>query len=204
MNSNQPREVTLQGLAQLSLRANVAFAVRCAKRMRPFFAIPVDAPRRREQVAAVDGAIRVATAFCQSLPPESGLAAAAVQRATAVAQETCQFTRFSGYAAVRAAEAAACAEEVVRNPAASRIEVVAAAFGAGRVLAANADRGALDLVVAALCADLEKLQTLAPRGTEPLGPPLDPSETGPLGSLWPAGTPSSWGGLESELSSEAE
>src|SRR5262245_58707198 len=162
MKSKQPRALALHDLAQLTLRANVAFAVRCAQRIRPCFAPPVDAPRRREQVAAVDGAIRVAAAFCQCLPTENGLAAAAVRRAAVVAEETCEFTRFAGYAAVRAAEAAAYAEEAVRNPSDSGIiEVVAAAFGAGRVLAANADPGTLDLIVAALFGDLENLLVLA-------------------------------------------
>jgi len=190
MKSNQPRAVALSDLARLTLRANVAIAVRCAQRIRPCFEPPADAPRRREQMAAVDGAIRVAAAFCRGLPGEAGRAAAAARVAGVVAEETCTFTRFAGYAAVRAAEAAAYAEEVVRNPNDSGItEVVAAAFGAGRVVAANADAGTLDLVVAALHADVEKLLSLAHGTSEDLGPPFDPSESGPLGPLWPAGTP---------------
>jgi hypothetical protein len=190
MQTNQPRPVGLNDLAELTLRANVAFAVRCAQRLRPCFVLPADAPRRHEQTAAVDAAIRVAAAFCQGQPVEVGRAAAAVRLAAVVAAETCEFTGFAGYAAVRAAEAAACAEEVVSNPSGSDITtVVAAAFGAGRVLAANADAFALDLVVAALYADMENLRRLAPGGSEDLGPPVDPSESGPLGSLWPTGTP---------------
>ena len=190
MSMHQSRVVALNDLTQLTLRANVAFAVRCAHRIRPCFELPVDAPRRREQLAAVDGAIRVATAFCKGLPSEAGRAAAAVGMAVAVAEETCEYTRYAGYAAVRAAEAAANAEEVVRNPSdLGIIEVVAAAFGAGRVLAANADAHTLELVAAALYADVEKLREQSPGSNEDLGPPMDPSESGPLGPLWPDGAP---------------
>jgi hypothetical protein len=193
MKSDQPRVVALGDLGQLTLRANVAFAVRCAERLRPSFDIPADAPRRREQMAAVDAAIRVATAFCRGLPGEAGRAAAAARVAAVVADEICEFTGFACFAAVRAAEAAAYAEEVVRDPSGSSVtEVVAAAFGAGRVLAANADAFTLDRVVAALYADLEKLLSLTHGTCADLGPPVDPSEGGPLGPLWPAGTPGSF------------
>jgi hypothetical protein len=57
------------------------------------------------------------------------------------------------------------------------------------VLAANVDAFALDLVVAALCADAEKLLSMVEGGGNGLGPPVDASESGPLGKLWPAGTP---------------
>src|SRR5262249_39638953 len=101
MKSNQPREVTLGDLGQLTMRSNLAFAVRCAQRIRPFFTLPADAPRRREQMAAVDAAIRVAAAFCRDLPGEAGRIAEAARVAGVVAEETCEFTRFAGYAAVR-------------------------------------------------------------------------------------------------------
>ena len=89
-----------------------------------------------------------------------------------------------------AAQAVVYSEEFLRNPGENDvIEVVAAAFGAGRVLAANVDTFMMDLVVAALLADVDKLVSMG-HGTIPdLGPPIDPSENGPLGPLWPAGTP---------------
>ncbi len=190
MQSDPPRAIGLHDLARLTLRANVAFAVRCAQRLRPCFALPADAPRRREQTAAVDGAIRVAAAFCRGVPVETGRIAAAAEVAAVVAEDTCEFTHFAGYAALRAAEAAAYAEAAAKNPADANVtEVVAAAFGAGRVLAANADALTLDLVVAALRADVEVLLSLACDANGDLGPPVDPSESGPLGPLWPTGAP---------------
>jgi hypothetical protein len=191
MNSkNQARTVGLNDLGQLTLRANVAFAVRCALRIRPCFNLPADAPRRREQTAAVDTAIRVATAFCQGLPLEPGQAATAALLAAVVAEETCETTNFAGYAAVRAAEAAAHAEALVgKTRDADFIAVVAAAFGAGRVLASYADAFTLDLVAAVLYEDVQKFLSLARGPREDLGPPVDPSESGLLGPLWPAGTP---------------
>jgi hypothetical protein len=190
MKANQPRAVALGDLGRLTMRANVVFAVRCAQRMRPCFNIPADAPRRREQMAAVDAAISVAAAFCEDLPAEPGRAAMVARTAEVVAEETSEITGFAGYAAVRAAEAAACAEDVLRDPVGSSVtEVVAAAFGAGRVLAANTDAFTLDLVVEALYADMEKLLRMAHGTCVDLGPPVDPSESGPLGPLWPAATP---------------
>jgi len=194
MKTNPPRVVGLNDLGQLTMRANVAFAVRCAQRIRPCFSVPAG-PRQREQVAAVDRAIRVAAAFCQGVPAEAGQAAAAARVAEMAAEENGEHTCYAGYAAVRAAEAAANAEEYLLNATdGGMIEIVAAAFGAGRVLAANVDSFGLDLVVAALYADLEKLVSLAQGTCEDLGTAFDPSETGPLGPLWPAGTPACFAG----------
>ena len=55
-------------------------------------------------------------------------------------------------------------------------------------MAVNVESFEMGLVVAALHADLTALRALAPRG-DGLGAPIDPSELGPLGPLWPAGTP---------------
>jgi hypothetical protein len=190
MKSDHVRAVGLNDLAELTLRANVAFAVRCAQRIRPCFRLPEESARRREQLAAVDAAIRVATAFCLGLPSEPGRAAAAARAAGVVAEETCEWTSYAGYGAVRAAEAAAHAEAVAAKASDSGImEVVAATFGAGRVLAANVDNFSHDQVVSALLADFQKLLSLARGNCGDLGPVIDPSEDGPLGSLWPAGTP---------------
>ena len=190
MKKDQTRGVALGDLAQLTLRANVAFAVRCALRLRPCFDLPADAPGRLEQMAALDGAIRVALAFCRGLPGEAGRAIAAARLAAVVAEDTCEATNFAGFAAVRAAEAAANAEEFVRNPSdAGIMEVVAAAFGAGRVVAANADAFTLDLVASALRGDVDRLRSLAPGASKELGVAIDPAEDGPLGPLWPAGAP---------------
>jgi hypothetical protein len=195
MSSSQPRSVGLNDLGQLTMRANVAFAVRCAQRARPRFKLAPNAPRRHDQLLAVDRAIRIATMFCQGLVGEPGQASAAAHAASRVAEATCEFTGYAGYGAVRAAEAAAHAEECIRNPAgASPMRVVAAAFGAARVLAANADMFAIQTIADALYADMEKLINLAHGTCESLGPPVDPSESGPLGPLWAAGTPPCFAG----------
>src|SRR5262245_15852729 len=98
MKSRQERIITLSDLGELTMRANVAFAVRCAQRVLPCFKLPADAPRRREQMAAINSAIGLATAFCRGQPTESGQAAAAARTAAAVADETGEFTRYAGHA----------------------------------------------------------------------------------------------------------
>src|SRR6516225_8232191 len=99
MKNDRPREVGLGDLGQLTLRGNVAFAVRCALRVRPWFKLPADAASRREHMEAIDSAIEVAVAYCQREPEEAGRAASAAQRAAVVAGKTCEVTRFAGYAA---------------------------------------------------------------------------------------------------------
>jgi len=190
MQSKPPRAVGLNDLGELPMRANVALAVRCAERIRPCFNPPANHPRRRELMSSVDGAIRVADAFCRGLPLEDGRIVAAIRVAADVAEQTCEFTRYAGYAAVRAAEAAAHAHEAARTASdAGTMNVVAAAFGAFRVLAGNADTLTLDSVVAVVHADIEKLRSVAPGTCNELGPVVDPSESGPLGALWPDGAP---------------
>jgi hypothetical protein len=189
-DDQQSRAVSLSDLAELTLRANVAFAVRCAHRVRSCFQLPDDAENRLEHLTAVDAAIRVATSFCRGLELEPGRAVAAVRAAHVAADTHCENTNFAGFAAVRAAQAAVYAEEVVRNATDSSItEVVAAAFGAGRVVAANAGMMALNQVVAALYADLQNLRKVGRGAASSLGAAIDPSEAGPLGPLWPDGVP---------------
>src|SRR5262245_52235346 len=100
----QSRAVSLSDLGELTLRANVAFAVRCALRVRPGLQLPADAENRLEHLTAVDAAIRVATSFCCGLELEPGRAVAAVRAAHVAADATCEDTNFSGFAAVRAAQ----------------------------------------------------------------------------------------------------
>jgi len=184
MKANPPRAVGLGDLGQLTLRANVAFAVRCAMRVRPWLRLSA------AQLEAMDAAIEIAVAFCRGFTQEAGQAVAVAGRAAVVAEETCTFTRFASYGPVRAAEAVVRAEECVRkDPGHSATEVVAAAFGAGRVLAANADESDTELIVAALSADAAKLRSLSKGTCVDLGSSFDPTEAGPLGVLWAGGAP---------------
>jgi hypothetical protein len=191
MLKQRPQEVGLHELGQLTLRANVAYAVRCARRIRPCFTLPAETPQRQEQTAAVDSAIRLAEDFCRTLPSASGPASSAARTAGEVAEATCTFTRFAGYAAMHAVEAAAFATEAARAPEDHLLhQVVAASYAAGRVVTSNADRFTLDIVLAALRHDLETLLTLSHGTLEELGEPIDPSEGGPLGPLWLGEAPS--------------
>ncbi len=188
MNTDNTRALVLGDFAQMTLRANVAFAVRCAQRLRPFFDLPGSTPQSGDQVAALDAAIEAAIDFCQGLPGKKGQAAAAARLAGLVADETGETTCFAGYAAMRAAEAAACAEAFVLAPNdASLMDVAAAAFGAGRVLVGNAAAFTPDQVMVAMRLDVEKIMSLAHGAIQDLGPTVDPSENGPLGALWPDG-----------------
>ena len=194
MNTNQPRTVGLNDLAQLTMRANVAFAVLCARAFGPVSDCRL-APRRREQMAAVDRAIRVAAGFCQGLPGEPGLAQRPPGRPSLLPKipaslPATQPTAPSVPPRRLLTRKHAWTTQVIRGT----IAVVAAAFGALRVLAANADMFAHQVVVDTLYTDMEKLLSLAQGTCEVLGPPVDPSESGPLGPLWPAGPPACFAG----------
>ena len=55
-------------MGQLPLRALVAFAVRCARRVQPLFTLPDDHPEKQKHIAAVERASRTAEAFARGIP----------------------------------------------------------------------------------------------------------------------------------------
>ncbi|NQT14971.1 MAG: hypothetical protein HQ582_19605 [Planctomycetes bacterium] len=125
---------TEDDLKRLPLRSIVAYAVRCARRVRPLHYS--DNP---EHVQAVDSAIEIAEQFA------TGGAAVAVVRAAAAR-------------APAAYAADACATAIVQ----------ASVRDFERLLALTKERG---------------------QSSAELGDPVDVSETGPLGSLWPGEEP---------------
>jgi len=188
--SDQPSLPTEDDLKKLPLLAIVAYAVRCARRAQP---VLDTIPSFAMHGAAVEQAISLAERFCvgadlNAAPDAAERAADAAGRAASVAQSFAggSAVALAAGAAQAAAQAIAAVEDSWADPHSADRVVRAVTYGAGRASRAVAtDRTAA--VSAAARADYDRLLSLHP-GTYPdLGEPIDPTETGPLGSLWPEG-----------------
>ncbi|MEK6236813.1 MAG: hypothetical protein N2C14_19065 [Planctomycetales bacterium] len=194
-------------LEHLPFRSVVAYAARCAHRVQPLNAQWV---QDANSLGMVLWAIGVAEKFARDRPvlPEEydGEMEADVGRAALVADHE------SAYAAVYALRATvyavlACNEEAAPYAAeavASFAGLAAEGSGYGAAQAAKSSPDDEDAYAAAHAAitqfardDFEKLRALNLGEPRTMGESIDPSEQGPLGSLWPDGEPA-WHAQESE------
>ena len=183
---------TKDDLKKLPLGAIVAYAVRCARRVKPLYGRAAGMAEFRKHEAAVEWAISLAESFCLSHDVSApAYAAAYAARDAAGATDV----RDAARAAAAAARAAAYAFDVPKSSVydqpfyASRVaaEAVDAAQAAAR--AADHASGVASAVEAAARADFDRLSSLN-LGTYPeLGQPIDSTKNGPLGPLWPEGAP---------------
>ena len=203
---------SLSELTQLPLRALVAYAARSARRVQPFFTLPDDHPEKQTHIAAVEQAIQAAEGFARGNPvahDDYFRSAHSVVRVRGVTMRpgTARCAFLAGEAALYAVDAAAGAAKAARGdrgelgldwpgpdgepivwPEGTHANEGLAAWQAWAVAAywfvpANARAAAV-----AAWSDLDRLRRLGlGRFPEP-GEPIDPSEDGPLGSLWPEET----------------
>ena len=106
-------DFTVEHLKKLPLRAIVAFAARCARRVEPLAQLPEGHPGREGRRTAVDAALRLAESFsrgeaCPSA--ESVIQAVDVSRGAAGVARSCES---AAAAAAEAAHAAASAWHVM-------------------------------------------------------------------------------------------
>jgi hypothetical protein len=176
-------------LRRRSLRAQVAFAARCARRVLPLvMRLPADFGDRE----AVEQAIGIAERFAlgkQALAADGGAAAEAAGDVARAAWDRGDLAAsYAAHAAYYAADAGTPRRGRARASAPATAASYAYTDAAGSA-GADRGRGAFD---AACASDLAKLARLR-LGTFPeLGKPIDPSENGPLGPLWPNGEPEPW------------
>jgi hypothetical protein len=195
-------DFTVEHLKALPLRAIVAFAARCARRIEPLAQLPEGAPQRESRRGAVEAALRMAEDFARGTdaPPDESVVAAidASQSAEGGPARTA-----AAHAVAQAAHAAASAwhagpQEAEggppgKNTAEARQSLGALTHVTADLAALNAFTAAAnaclsvgyrneDFVGAAL-SDYDKLVRLdLGRYPEP-GEPVDPSPGGPLGPL---------------------
>jgi hypothetical protein len=162
-------------LKALPLRAIVAFAARCARRVQP---LTSSLPEHGRD--AVERAIQVAEGFACGDDLTGAAARAADVAADAWADaDAADAAADAARAAANAARAAAWAADADAATAARAADAADAA--------ADAARAAADAAADAL--DLNRLIALNLGRPGTRGSPIDPSEAGPLGPLWPNGAP---------------
>ncbi len=182
---------TQNDLKKLPLGAIVAYAVRCARRVQPLYGRAAGIAELPTHEAAVEWAISLAESFCLSHDVSAYAYNAAYGARTATEDVA---ARDAARAAAAAVRAAAYAFDLPKSAVydrplyASRVAAEADDAGQAAVRAAgHASDGAS--AVHAASADFARLLELN-QGTFPkLGEPIDPTENGPLGPLWPEGPP---------------
>src|SRR6516165_1519554 len=168
---------TLDHLKALPLRAIVAFAARCARRVEPLAQLPEGDPQRESRRAAIEagrdaGAELAAAAAASAIAQAAHAAASAWRAGSRVARE-------GGAPGKRATEAGRALGTVTRITA--DLAAVNAFTATGDAFVSVGCRNE-DFVDAAL-SDYDKLVRLRLGRYPELGNPVDPSAVGPLGPL---------------------
>lgn len=198
-------DFTLEHLKALPLRAFVAFAARCARRVEPLAQLPEGHPQREGRRGAVEAALGMAEAFARGAdgpPDESKVAAVDASRGVAGGPAV---SADATAAAAEAAHAAASAWQLTGpdetdKSAPGELKTAEARKFLGAVTGVTADLADLaaftaaadafaavgyhneDFVNAALN-DYGKLVHLRLGRYPETGAPVDPSPAGPLGPL---------------------
>ena len=196
--------LTVEHFKQLPLRAIVAFAVRCARRVEEHAQLPEGHPQRESRRQAIEAALGMAEAFAKGSdapPDESVIAAVAASRgveggppgnadATAAAAE-------AAHAAACAWQAASERKEEVEPFETDRAKAEGFLKAVGditaEIAALNAFTAAKDANVSigyhnedflhTVWYDYDQLIRLNAGRYPELGNPIDPSPEGPLGRL---------------------
>lgn len=190
---------TEDDLKQLPLRMIVALGARCALRVRPLYR------RYSKDAPAIDRAIQAAERFVDGTrrePRDGPQPDAAIDAAAGVAArraaDSVRHIVLSYIAASLGGQDEAAQEALSAAAAAAYAAASHAASRTARTRAADSERAAQEAsahIVAAVAFDFGQLSRLSiKRGQSPfeLGDPIDISEDGPLGPLWPDGAPSGW------------
>ena len=193
---------TPDDLKKLPLRAIVAWAVRCARRVEHLARLPDDSPDKERCQKAVEQALRLAEDFARSLPTsEVEAAVSEIEACRTIAHG--DFVRESAMSAiVLAGHATATATDALELEAESEEKhrfKMADPTRLAHLVDITADLAARDAFAAALDAaravghservvdaarnDYEKLLRLSLGSYPEAGEPVDPSPDGPLGAL---------------------
>ena len=202
LTQSRPAFPSLGELTQPPLRALVAYAARCARRVQPLFTLPDDHPDKQKHSEAVERAVRTAEEVargtlviddprvCVPVAARALDATSGVSGASGAAWASTDAAR-AAMATTRAARGEQgsgdffpLSDEPVAWPEGTRAGDAWVAYfawsaaAAPWAYAANA-RGAVAR------SDFAKLRGLGLGRFPELGAPIDPSENGPLGPLWP-------------------
>lgn len=181
---------TREDLRKLSLRAVVAFAARCGRRVQPLYQLASDLPDALEYTTSVGHALSLAEDVARGKTQDDPnvFIAVIVKAKAAIAPYT--FVDSQIVADV-AAEAAKAAFAVSTNDGDNGRKFAYEAAFISVNAASDADNGddAMSEVAAAARADFQRLIEIERGSESKLGNQIDMSDDGPLGSLWPNGEP---------------
>jgi hypothetical protein len=200
---------SIEDLKQLPLRAMIAFAARCARRVEHLAELPEGHPGKDERRVAIDAALRLAEDVARGetcSTAESVVQAIDVSRQAAGAARSCES---AAAAAAEAAHAAASTLSVISRAAEDEgmpqsARNVGARKFLGSLESTTADLAAMSAFTAAAEAydavgldnkdfvgaslnDYDKLIRLGLGRYPDPGDPIDPSPSGPLGAVRAAG-----------------
>ncbi len=175
-------------LRRLPLRALVAFASRCARRIQSQYVLENDHPTKQSSTDSINAAIRVAEEFAMGGSVDAKKAATATRDAEE-AYAAAQDPEFASPEAVHAAKAALAAVgaanicfAVKASQGMDKEVWVAVEIAGESMIAAMADE---ETASRALAFDLETLAELELGEFPEWGETVDPMEDGPLGPLVP-------------------
>lgn len=172
-------------LGRLPPRGIVAFAARCARRVQALVRL---APLTAEHVRSVEHAIALAERFAGGEEVADVAAAYAAADAVAEAAASVQTAQLAAQCAYYAARAVDAASEVPYAAATFAQDAGRVAYAAAHAAASEAPDAGYYAEYAAR-ADYERLMSMNRGDLPALGQPVDCREDGPLGALWPEGTP---------------
>jgi hypothetical protein len=193
---------TLDHLKALPLRAIVAFAARCARRVEPLAQLPEGDPQRESRRQAIEAALRLADSFARGTdePPDESVVAAIDASREAGAEPSAAAASAIAQAAHAAASAWRAGSRVARECGAPGKRATEAGRALGTVTRITADLAAVnaftatgdafvsvgcrnEVFVDAALSDYRKLVRLNLGRYPEVGDPVDPSPGGPLGPL---------------------
>jgi hypothetical protein len=173
---------------KLPIRYQVAFAARCARRVRPLLGLgdqvtPADEATLERAIESAEffAADRALLDLGDIAPALSGLCDRLQRRGGDYRKNAAARVVLSASYAIHAAEMA----RDVAHPVDVRLGEFAAAAGSMLEAIEIAEPDRAGAALAAARTDLNKLAELASTRPSPLGNPIDTAEDGPLGPLWP-------------------
>jgi hypothetical protein len=184
-------------LALLPRHALIACVARCARRVQPLYEEQSGAKHRR----SLEDAIALAEAFAsgkQTGRPVAQAGHRAREKSEAAGRAA---KRIKARGAVHVADAVACAARATSyatgffghgSEGDKRTAYLCAFEAFNQALHAIPSDSEAEALIEAAAEDTARLRGISHEGPDQLGEPVDPSESGPLGSLWPQGAPAWW------------
>lgn len=182
-----PSKITKDDLSKIPLRAMVAWAARCARRVQPLYHVDgLSAKKEHKHVSAIDQVIGAAEAFANSVDDKTfeGTRAYNILDAGRDARDAAGHG-VAAWVATSALNAARSAVYAAQGPTGAIVIDAEDAFDCA-IKAAESNSSE---VSEAASADFQKLLAAKLGDFPELGQPVDPSASGALGPLWPSGVP---------------